>query len=71
MVGACVYTGPPSGCPAKGAFHTDANGFFAMDLISTSSWAFTIQSDPNNAVYNALVQISISGTNSTIKMTHK
>ncbi|MDE3193176.1 MAG: hypothetical protein KGN00_05760 [Chloroflexota bacterium] len=71
IANACVYTGPRSGCPLKGAFRTDANGYFAMDLVATSGWAFTIQSDPQNALYNAAVQISISGTSGTVRMTHK
>lgn len=72
VVGACVYTGPPSGCPTKGVNKTDANGFFAVDLPSGSAFAFNIQSDPQNAIYAALIQITVpSGTNTTLKMTHK
>ncbi len=71
VVGACVYTGPPSGCPLKGVNRTDANGVFAVDLPSGSSFAFNIQSDPQNAIYSALIQISVSGPSGTLKMTHK
>ena len=72
VVDACVYTGPPVGCPPKGANHTDANGVFAVDLPSGSQFAFTFQSDPNNAVYTAVLQKTLaSGTSNTVAMTHK
>lgn len=72
VVNACVYTGPPSGCPLKGVYHTDANGFFAEDLPSGSQFAFNIQSDPNNAIYGAIIQRTLAaGTSNSLTMTHK
>lgn len=72
IVGACVYTGPPVGCPRFGANTTDASGFFAVDLPSGSAFAFTIQSDPNNAIYAAILERRISaGTANQLTMTRK
>ncbi len=71
VVAACVYTAQSMGCPLKGASETNASGYFAVDLLSGGFYTFTIQSDPQNAVYNALVQIGITGTSGTVMMTHK
>lgn len=71
VVDACVYTGPPAGCPPRGVNHTDANGYFAVDLPAGIGWVFNIQSDPNNAIYAAQLQITITGTTGTVRMTHK
>jgi hypothetical protein len=71
VVDACVYTGPPAGCPSRGVNHTDASGFFSVDLPSGSAFLFNIQSDPQNAIYAAVLQTTIAGTTSTIRMTHK
>ncbi len=43
IAGACVYTGPPAGCPRKGAIQTDENGTFAIDLPTGSDWEFTFE----------------------------
>lgn len=43
VVGACVYTGPASGCPRAGYETTNALGYFAVDLPSGSAWAFNIE----------------------------
>ncbi len=68
VVGACVYTGPPAGCPPKGANHTDSSGFFAVDLPAGSQFAFTVE----HPSYNAIIQAAVAGgTNTSLKMTHK
>jgi hypothetical protein len=65
IVGACAYTGPPAGCPPKGANTTDATGFFAVDLPSGVQWAFTIEYPGCPAI---LSQIITGGTNVTLHM---
>ncbi len=71
VVDACVYTGPPAGCPTRGVNHTDATGSFAVDLPSGSAFLFNIQSDPQNAIYGAILQTPVAGTTGTMRMTHK
>jgi hypothetical protein len=68
VVGACAYTGPPAGCPPKGANQTNASGFFAVDLPAGSQWAFTIEHPSYKAIISASVQ---GGTNASLKMTPK
>ena len=65
IVGACAYTGPPAGCPPKGANTTNASGFFAVDLPSGVQWAFTIEYPGCPAI---LSQIITGGTNVTLHM---
>jgi hypothetical protein len=68
VVGACVYTGPPAGCPQRGANQTDASGIFAVDLPSGSNWQFTVE----HPSYSAIIQATInSGTSNSLKMNHK
>ena len=68
VVGACVYTGPPAGCPPKGANTTDASGYFATDLPSVAAFSFTIE----HPLYSAIIQRALpGGTTASLTMTHK
>lgn len=68
IVGACVYTGPPVGCPLKGAIQTDDSGAFAIDLPSGSDWEFTFE----RSDYDPLVQAKLERrTDNTIQLVRK
>jgi hypothetical protein len=45
IAGVCVYPGPPTGCPKRGASKTDGWGIWAVDLPSGASWAFNFERD--------------------------
>ncbi len=64
VVGACVYTGLPAGCPT-GADQTDSSGYFAVDLPTGSSFAFTVE----HPSYNTIIQATIaSGAVNVLRM---
>ena len=42
LAGVCVYAGPASGCPVPN-LNTDANGNWAFDFPSGSTWLFNFQ----------------------------
>ncbi|HEV2250417.1 MAG TPA: hypothetical protein VGT60_07915 [Candidatus Limnocylindria bacterium] len=65
VVGACVYTGPPAGCPPA-HYISDSTGFVAMDLPAGSQWQFTVQ----HPAYKSLIQVPVTGgTTPTLTMT--
>jgi hypothetical protein len=68
VVGACVYTGPPAGCPRAGANTTDTSGYFATDLPSVATFSFTIE----HPLYNAIIQRAlVAGTTASLTTMHK
>ncbi|MDE3111818.1 MAG: hypothetical protein KGK34_02645 [Chloroflexota bacterium] len=67
LVGACVYTGPPAGCPPKGAIETGDDGTFAIDLPSGSEWAFTFEYPGYTPLLTARLE---PGTTNSITLIH-
>ncbi len=55
IVGACIYTGPPAGCPLPGSFRTDPTGSFAMDLPAGLVWEFTFEHPKYKPILRALL----------------
>ena len=67
VVGACVYVGPPAGCPLGATPRTDTNGNFWIDLPS-SGWEFTVE----HPAYKTVLSRTISpGATDPFIMTRK
>ena len=65
--GACVYSGPPAGCPLQGTPRTDASGYFAIDYPGGVTFLWTFE----HPDYKGLLSQPITpGANPTFRLTH-